>query len=139
MFTSFDMNDILFRVLSASEELKTAISGEIYSGDRPDNSEKEDITIDTITVSNDMPQKGTSNINIHMPDKYKNFKGQEQREINEDRLKYLTDIIISILETARVEGLSFWVANQTVLKEPEINQHYTKLRIEWNISKTNNN
>jgi hypothetical protein len=139
MVTSFDTDDILFQVLNGSDELKAFISGGIYTTDRPDNSEKEDITVNTITVTGSMPQRGTSNVNIHVPDERMKIKGQEQRKINRERLREITNKVISILEAARVEGLLFWAANQTVLREPETNQHYTNLRIEWNICKNNNN
>jgi len=138
MLLSFDTTDILFQVLNGSDELKTALSGGIYTTDRPDNSEKEDITVNTITVTGDSPQRGTSNVNIHVPDLKPNIGGQEQRKENRERLHQLTTLVISILETARVEGLLFWVANQTTLPEPEIKQHYTNLRIEWNICKASN-
>jgi hypothetical protein len=135
MLTSFDTDDILFQILNASEDLKTAITGGIYPEDeRPDNSEKEDITINTITVSRTYsPQTGTSNVNIYVPDgKYK-IQGQEQRKINKKRLKEITDMVIATLEAATVKGLAFWISYQTILKEPVIYQHYTNLRIEWNI------
>jgi hypothetical protein len=134
MLTSFDTNDILFETLSGSEELKAAISGRIYTGDRPDNSEKEDICINTITVTrNYSPQSGTSNVNIFVPDLKLEIAGQEQRKINRERLRTLTNMVISILEAAKVEGLAFWIANETVIKESTIYQHYTNLRIKWNI------
>lgn len=138
MLLSFDTDDILFQVLNVSDELKAAISGGIYTTDRPDNSEKEDITVNTITVTGSMPQRGTSNVNIHVPDLQAKIKGQEQRKADKERLRQVTALVISILEAARVEGLLFWVANQTTIKEPETNQHYTNLRIEWNICKISN-
>ena len=58
MITSFDTNDILFRTLNASEELKAMITGGIYTGKRPLNSTREDICINTITVTrNFAPQR----------------------------------------------------------------------------------
>jgi hypothetical protein len=139
MITSFDTDDILFQVLSGNSGLKAAISGGIYTTGRPDNSEKEDITVNTITVNGNMPQRGTSNVNIHVPDSNPKIKGQEQRKANRDRLRELTNMVISILENATIEGLLFWVSNQTTIREPNVSQHYTNLRIEWNICKTNNN
>jgi len=138
MVTSFDTDNMLFQVLSASGELKAAISGGIYTTDRPDNSEKEDITVNTITVNGNMPQRGTSNVNIHVPDSYTQIRGQKQRKTDRERLQELTNMVISILEAARVEGLLFWVADQTTIREPETNRHYTNLRIEWNICKISN-
>ncbi|MCL1932766.1 MAG: hypothetical protein FWF53_02990 [Candidatus Azobacteroides sp.] len=139
MLLSFDTDDILFRILSESVELKSAVSGGIYTTDRPDNSEKEDITVNTITVTGDMPQSGTSNVNIHVPDLKTRINGQEQRKADRERLRQLTASVVSVLEAARVEGILFRIANQTTIREPEIAQHYTNLRIEWNICKINNN
>jgi hypothetical protein len=78
-------------------------------------------------------------VNIHVPDLKLNIAGQEQRKENRERLRELSTLVISLLEAARVEGLLFWISNQTILREPEVNQHYTNLRIEWNICKTANN
>jgi hypothetical protein len=139
MLLSFDTDNILFQVLSSSDELKAAISGGIYTTDRPDNSDKEDITVNTITVNGNSPQRGTSNVNIHVPDLKTNIAGQEQRKENRERLQELSILVMSILEAARVEGLIFWVSNQTTVRETEVNQHYANLRIEWNICKISNN
>jgi hypothetical protein len=138
MITSFDTDDILFQVLNGSDELKAAIAGGIYTDDRPLNSEKEDITVNTITVTGNHPQQGTSNVNIHVTDLKLKIRGQEQRMANRERLRRITDMVIRVLEAARVEGLIFWVSNQTTIKEPDIDQHYTNLRIEFNICKINN-
>jgi hypothetical protein len=140
MITSFDTDDILFQVLSGNAGLKAAISGGIYpETERPDNSEKEDITVNTITVTRAYtPQSGTSNVNIYVPDKKLKIRGQEQRNVNRERLREITNQAISILEAARVEGLAFWITNETIIKEPTIYQHYTNLRIDWNIQLVNN-
>jgi hypothetical protein len=136
MVTSFDTDDILYKTLAASEELTDAISGGIYTeSERPDNSENEDITVNTITVTNNMPQQGTSNVNIYVPDLKLKIEGQEQRKANRERLRQLTNLIISVLENTQIEGFTFWVSNQNVIKEQGIYQHYTNLRIEWNIVK----
>ena len=131
---SFDTDDILFTILNASDELKDAINGGIYvQGERPDNSDKEDIVVNNIALLHAYPQSGTSNVNIHAEDLKLKIKGQEQRKANRERLRELTKLVISILEAAKVEGLCFWIENTTVIKEPVIAQHYTNLRIGWNI------
>jgi hypothetical protein len=135
MVTGFDLDEILYRVLSGSEGLMAAISGGIYLMERPDNSESEDITIGTLAVTrNYLPQTATSNVNVYVPDLRVNIGGQEQRVIADRRLRALADTVISVLETATVEGLSFWIANQTVIREQGIYQHYVNLRVGWNIA-----
>lgn len=133
---SFETDDILFEVLNASTELKNAINGGIYvQGERPDNSSKEDIVINNIAITHELPQSGNSNVNIHVEDLTLKINGQEQRKANRERLRTLTSLTIAALKAARIEGLTFWITNETVIKEPAINQHYNNLRISWNIQK----
>jgi hypothetical protein len=134
MITSLEMDDILYKTLSAGGELKSAISGGIYTeSERPDNSQSEDITVNTINVTGNMPQEGTSNVNIYVPDLKLNICGQEQRKINRARLGELTALVISRIEAAKITGLTFWITNETVIKESANYQHYTNLRLKWNI------
>ena len=67
---SIETDDILFEILNASAELKAALSGGIFvQGERPDNSGKEDVVINNLFLNHEVPQTGTSNVNIHVPDK----------------------------------------------------------------------
>jgi hypothetical protein len=45
-------------------------------------------------------------------------------------------MVTSILEAANPEGLALWISSEATQKEPEIYQHYTNLRIDWNIQIT---
>ena len=62
MKTSFDIDKIVYKLLSGSSELKSTITGGVYySNDRPDGSVKEDVVINTITMTQDyLPQLATS-------------------------------------------------------------------------------
>ena len=134
---SIDTDDTLYKVLSTSEDLKKALSGDIYpQGERPDGSELEDVVINTIVLSHNLPQTGTSNVNIHVSDLKLKIKGKEQRKANRERLRELTALVIGVLKKANITGLTFWVTTETVIKEPDISQHYTNLRIDWNIHLT---
>ena len=67
---SIETDDILFEILNASADLKAALSGGIFvQGERPDNSGKEDVVINNLFLNHEVPQTGTSNVNIHVPDK----------------------------------------------------------------------
>ncbi|MGE5498465.1 MAG: hypothetical protein ACM3Q2_10360 [Syntrophothermus sp.] len=134
MKTTFDTDAILFKVLKGSPEVVAAISGGIYPGERPDNSLLEDIAINTVTLTLDsVPQMGTSNVNIHVPDMDVQISGQVQKKANTMRLKAITGPVLNALSAAKVDGLSFQVVLQSTLSEPAIHQHYVNLRIEWNI------
>lgn len=132
MKTAFDLNAILFKCLNTNTAFKTELSGGVYSSERPDNSEKEDAVVSTITVTREhSPQRGRSNVNIFVPDLQVAIGGTEQRKPNEARLKALSDLAISAIETERKEGLSFYISNMGMMAEPEVSQHFVNLRIDW--------
>lgn len=134
MIQSFDTDNVLFDVLKASTTLTTMLSGGIYVMERPDNSVKEDVVINTIDLTQDsLPQRGTSNVNIYAADIDVSIGGVKQKKANRKRLKDLTTTVLSVLTAAAVTGLKYWVTNQTIIKEAEISQHFVNLRIEWNI------
>lgn len=135
---SADTEDILFEVLKASTELQAAVSGGIYQNERPDGSEAEDIVINSIHLTHTAPQSGTSNINIHVTDLKLKIGGKEQRKRDRERLRILTNLVLEAIKEANVTGLTFWVENETTIQELLIKQHYTNLRIGWNIQRTEN-
>ena len=135
MKQTFDTDLALFDVLKDSAELTSALTGGVYvQGERPDNSVLEDVVINTITLSQEPdPQKGVSNVNIHVPDIDVVIRGVSQKKADRARLKALTTLVLSVLSAAKITGLLYWVTSQTVIKEPDLAQHFVNLRIEWNI------
>lgn len=135
MKQTFDTDDILYGILIQATGLISAITGSVYSGgERPDGSKTEDIVINTITLTqNTLPQLGTSNVNIHVPDMDVKISGKPQKKANKAQLKALTTIVLNTLTSARVLGLKFRVTTQTTIKEPELSEHFVNLRIEWSI------
>lgn len=132
MRTTFDTDTILFSLLRNAPGLKSAISGDIYIGERPDNSEKEDITINTIDLTQEhLPQIGVSNVNIHCPDKLVRIAQVSQKKADRERLRAITALIMPALRTAQIKGLSLVVTNQTTIQEPAMSQHYVNIRINW--------
>lgn len=132
MKATFDTNSILFQILKGSIQLNEAISGGVYIDERPDNSEKEDVVVNTIDLTQEyLPQLGSSNVNIHVKDLTVNIQGVQQSKQNIGRLKELTSIVLNVLKEATIEGIAMVVTNQSVLKEREVNQHYTNIRIDW--------
>jgi hypothetical protein len=134
MKTSFDINTIVYRILNV-QTVKNAISGDIYKGDdRPDDSTDEDITINTISLTQDfLPQIATSNVNVYVADKPKTIKGKSMLKADDTRLKAITDIVLSVLRAAKVPGLLFTIEAQSTLAETSVKQHFVNIRISWNI------
>ena len=134
MKTSFDTDTILYRILRDSP-VKSTIDGDVYyTGDRPNDSEKEDIEINSVTLTQDyLPQLGRSNVNIYVPDIMVRINGKDQKTVNRIRLKSLAEMAITSIREANIEGLKAIVTNQRVIPEPNINQHFVNIAINWNI------
>lgn len=133
--SSIDTDDILFKIVSeAVTSGKVVINGGVFTqGERPDDSEAEDIVINTITVTHDKPQTGTSNVNIYTKDLKLRIKGKEQRKADRERLRTIGDALVAYLDAQNIADLEYWIESDIVIKELEVNQHYRNIRISWNI------
>lgn len=133
--SSIDTDDILFKIVSeAVTSGKVVINGGVFTqGERPDDSEAEDIVINTITVTHDKPQTGTSNVNIYAKDLKLRIKGKEQRKADRERLRTIGNALVAYLDTQNIADLEYWIESDIVIKELEVNQHYRNIRINWNI------
>ena len=133
--SSIDTDDILYRLVAkAVREGVITITGKVCTqGERPDDSDKEDIVINTITVTHDKPQTGTSNVNIYAADKKVRIDGKPQYKCDRERLRTMGDQLTAFLDAQNVADLEFWIEYDVVIKEPEVRQHYRNLRINWNI------
>lgn len=133
--SSIDTDDILFKIVSeAVTSGKVVINGGVFTqGERPDDSEAEDIVINTITVTHDKPQTGTSNVNIYAKDLKLRIKGKEQRKADRERLRTIGDALVAYLDAQNIADLEYLIESDIVIKELEVNQHYRNIRISWNI------
>lgn len=133
--SSIDTDDILFKIVSeAVTSGKVVINGGVFTqGERPDDGEAEDIVINTITVTHDKPQTGTSNVNIYAKDLKLRIKGKEQRKADRERLRTIGDALVAYLDAQNIADLEYWIESDIVIKELEVNQHYRNIRISWNI------
>lgn len=133
--SSIDIDDILFKIVSeAVTSGKVVINGGVFTqGERPDDSEAEDIVINTITVTHDKPQTGTSNVNIYAKDLKLRIKGKEQRKADRERLRTIGNALVAYLDAQNIADLEYWIESDIVIKELEVNQHYRNIRISWNI------
>lgn len=132
--TAFDTDDMLYGILTADTTL-SAISGGIYVHQRPDDSTEEDIVVNTLAITREMPATATANINIHVPDIALTFRGRKQYKMNRERLRTITNQVLSMLDTAIREGVALKVTNQNIIEEGSTHQHYMNLRVEFNIQK----
>jgi len=132
MYDIFDATEMLYKALNIPE-LTNVISGELCNGGRPLNSQKEDIVVNTITITTmTKPQLATSNINIHVKD-------IEVGKPNTKRLKDISRIVRKVFESNQFIGKSVYISDLGMLQESERKEHYVNLRIQWRIYDTKQN
>ncbi len=132
MRTTFDTNEILYDLFKNN---RIGNNGGCYEeGDRPQGSQEEDVTFNTITLTQDhYPQIGRSNVNIYVPDKYVSIKGKKQHKQNKQKLKTLSVEAMEVLRQAKTPGLKLVIEGQKVLNFNEIEQHCVNISLFWNI------
>lgn len=115
--SSIDTDDILFKIVSeAVTSGKVVINGGVFTqGERPDDSEAEDIVINTITVTHDKPQTGTSNVNIYAKDLKLRIKGKEQRKADRERLRTIGNALVAYLDAQNIADLEYWIESDIVI------------------------
>lgn len=133
--TPIDTDDILYRTLTAYTPLMAEISGGVYVAERPDNSTKEDVVVNTITIDRELPATGTSNVNVHVPDQQVNISGRQQYKMNRNRIRLIANQVLAALEAANPFGIGIEVKNQAILAEEATHQHYMNIRVQWMIAK----
>ncbi|WP_353166686.1 hypothetical protein [Empedobacter brevis] len=125
MYDVFDANELLFKALN-TDEVKSSINGKLYNDSRPINSLKEDIVVNTITITTVFkPQLATSNINIYVPD----VEGVK----NSKRLKEISRVVRKVFEEHQFIGKSVYISNLGIIQEENRKEHYVNLRIQWRI------
>lgn len=132
MKTNFDLSDIMFEILNG----KTSLQGGVYPDDsRPKDSNIEDIVINTLDLEIDaLPQSGTTNVNIYVPDVPIRIKGKQQLSVAKKRLRVLQNEVLNLIRKANVHGIGLTTGTGILMNEPSINQHYINIRVNWNIN-----
>ena len=131
MISTFDIETIIYDVLNVAS-LKSIISGDVYkSDDRPLNSDKEDIEINTIALTQEpYPQQGISNINIYVPDMEVSIDGKQQLKANKARLKAISDKVKELILSYR--KVCFMIDLENIVKDSDIKQHFVNIRLSYN-------
>ena len=132
MKTVIDQSSEIYKILKGISALSYALGqGGIYKGIRPVNSQNDDVVVNSIVLASGSLQRGVSNVNIHVADIQQTIAGKQFYAPNEARLNTLTALVIPILEDHFSDDFSFYIANTSLIREPETNQHYMNLRINF--------
>lgn len=129
--TTLDIIDSTYLALNIAE-VRSVISGGVYKVIRPLNSTSEDIVINSLPTVNFQLQRAIVNVNIHVPNlKIGTKVGQDNSQPNFARLREITSIVIGILNDKFFGQFWFDVQQQSIFAQPEINYHYSNIRVEF--------
>lgn len=119
---------ILELLLSAG--VQNSISGKIYKDKRPSGSTKEDIVINSLTMTNDYMQNGVFNVNIYVPMISVTSNGITQYQKNNARLKLLADLVYPVLDDAWKDECNLFIVNHQDFEEG--NENFYNFRVSLN-------
>ena len=109
--------------------INNVISGKIYKDKRPAGSQKEDIVINSLTMTNHFLQNGVFNVNCYVPMiEVKVNNGITQKQKNAKRL--ISDAVYSALSEVWEEEFNLEVVNHQEFEEDNFN--YYNFRISLN-------
>lgn len=127
MKLAIDQTEALYQLIKSSS-LKTAINGGIYKDWRPMNSNKEDIVVNSLTLSGNESciQPGIANANIHVP----SLITPDGLMPNHIRFKVLSELAKSIVEAYR-NDYTMYVESSDLIKEPTQEVWFLNLRFRF--------
>lgn len=136
MRTTADQDNILYELISQSP-LKTFIRGGVYKGERPLDSQSEDVVISSMLVGEGTLQAGVANVNIYVPKVYQNINGKKQTLKDTKRVDEVLAVARGVLSEAYGSYYSLWTSRQGDYDEPDIKQTRLHFRIEFRLMDTN--
>lgn len=110
--------------------VQNSISGKIYKDKRPSGSTKEDIVINSLTITNDYMQNGVFNVNIYVPMISVTINGVTQLQKNNTRLKQLADLVYPVLDDAWTNNYNVDIVNHQDFEEA--NENFYNFRVSLN-------
>lgn len=132
MITTYELDKTLYRLFTeAVGEGVVPIEGEVYNGDRPLNSDGEDITIRTMSMRGDgFPQNALTNINCYVNDIAESHGGYVR---NGARLDQLSAAIVGFIDSIEIPNTAFEVDAVTEIADTAVRQHYLNVRVRTDI------
>lgn len=135
MRSTSDQEDILYDLIKNSV-LDTALNGGIYKGERPLNSNLEDVVITAMLTTDGTLQEGVCNVNIYIKKENRVIGGVSQLLKNTKRVSEVSPIALNVLIEKAGLYYSYWVSKQAEYDEPDINQTRLNFRVEFRFDNT---
>ena len=134
MITNYDIDKKLYASLKERFEMPQTpvpgmvyVSGGVYNGDRPLNSESEDMTVRTLSVVGDgFPQEAVTNVNVYVADVAEAGGGYVR---DGKMLEILSEAVADYIETLSYPNMA--VSVDTIAEVPleQVHQHYVNFRL----------
>lgn len=111
------------------------ITGKVQAFQRPLNSTKEDVIVNSLTLDRDVVQKGMLNVNLYVPNELLQNKVTGEVDASQpdmERLAYLSQVASDFLKDHWYGGgtLNFEVQSDNLFPDKN-NEHYINLRVEF--------
>lgn len=126
------MVNSLYGVIKDSA-LKTLVNGDLYKGERPTESDKEDIVLVPLVVSGSDKQIGICNVNIYVKKQSVKVSGRDSILPNTKRIKQITDVATPLLKLNSEPNLTCWIDNMVEIDQPDTRQTLINYRIEFRL------
>lgn len=110
--------------------INNVISGKIYKDKRPADSQKEDIVINSLTMTNHFLQNGVFNVNCYVPKKLVKIQDKNQYHTDYARMKHIVDLVYPVLTDVWEEDFNLNVVSQQHFEEEK--EDYYNFRVEIN-------
>lgn len=132
MKTTATVTTILYQLISASS-LAAAITGKVRKGQRPANSEKEDIVINCLPIDNEPLQRCVVNVNIYVPPYRVKENGMETDEPDFARLETLQSIAASFFRNiTKAQDYDIdWEQMSGVMKDEASKSFFFNIRLKF--------
>ncbi|GAO43795.1 hypothetical protein [Flavihumibacter petaseus] len=130
MKSNYEIVDLIWTRLNASDELKGMISGGIFKHKRPDGSTAQDIAIVPLVSGNEQLQTSFVNVNFHCQNLEVTIGGQPAvYQPDHVKLKEVTEFLIPLLDDYWTDDYHFEVQRQTDFEEPDIKETFSNIRV----------
>ncbi len=127
MKTNYDALDVIFKRLNTL--VKPSISGKVYKLRRPLNSKLEDIVINALPISDEIPQECIVNVNCYAPNIETKISGVSTLSPDTKRMKEVAELVAETLEDVDAADYHYFISNQAVLQDESSDEHYTNFRV----------
>ena len=131
MKTTLDIIDLNYAVLNVPA-VTAQLTGGVYKNTRPVSSDKTDVVIGCLPVSNDQLQRAVANVNIHVPNlviNQGNYTDYTQPDFA--ALRSLAALVTGVLNDVSTPTHWFAVQQQNHFSEPERKEHYVNIRVNF--------